>query len=299
MFQDENSGNMDPHFILCLAVDASYRFLYVGADCPGCDDDQLLCKIEAVKFNVPTPKPTKNSSGSKRLFSFVGPTQILRKPWLRSLSDTKDSYKDQEEKREIERGLRVAETAHKILLNRFKVLNTKIPTGKLMLKLSQTIACLHNYFLDNNPDYASEYKDVKRTYKSHQSSPPHMNVSPSVQRRVLAMDKEWMDQLHMTDDTLQFLINLTMPHMLKQDIDVHPEILLRLTLRFMATGNEYDGRLGRCIKNTLKALDKSLQKYAGQVSSCSEFGQDIVLFNSYLFVLLDSIVAEEVAGNCG
>lgn len=300
MFQDESRGTMDPHFILCLAVDASYRFLYVGADCPGCDDGQLLYKIEAAKFNVPTPKPTKNSSGSKRLFTFVGPTQILRKQWLRSLSDTKDSYKDQDEKREIERGLKVAETAHNILLDRFRVLHTKIPTGlcKLMLKLSQTIACLHNYFLDTNPDYAPEHV-VKRKYNTfHQSSPPHMNVSPSVQRQVLAMDKDWMDQLHMTDDTLQYLLNLTMPHMLKQDIDVHPEILLRITLRFMATGNGYDCRLGRCVKNTLKALDKSLQKYAGAVSSCSAIGQDIVLFNSF-FALSDSVVAEEVVGNCG
>lgn len=254
MFVNPTSGTSDPHFILNAIADATYHIYSVSADFPGAlssDNDDLLKTINLGRPDFPIAQPP---------FTFLGHDQLKPQECLRLPSGAKD----EEEQQEILQGLRPAEVALELLMQRFSILRAKIPVIGFdrTFVTCLSIACLHNYFLDHNPEYA---KDVVQLTTVREGERTPGTVKVSIPKYSFDLDKEWMDRMHMDEGTFQYLLSLTRPHLLKTAWDLAPELRLRVALRFMAMGTGFDSKVDSLFLSTYAAIDSALEEYASKV----------------------------------
>lgn len=255
-------------FVFCAAMDANYRVFFGGVGYPGMlpngDEENLLRDFEQRRSGFPTPS---GPSGMRRPFTFLGTENFRGNPWMRVASAAKNEV----ERREIKLGLRPAQIAYEILLARFGLLRTTIPTPNsyYIKRMTRCIAVLHNYFLSNNSAYAAEYKDLDQmmTNLSLDTSAEFPAPSISVPRRSLGEDKEWLGKMYMDENAYRCLINLAMPIMQSIPSLVDPEVCLKVALRYMATMQGYDEQLCNILDTAFKVFDFVLNDYEGVVST--------------------------------
>lgn len=261
----------ESYFILLNIVDSQYKFNFIGTGYPGtvAHENQILHIIEKRFEQCPLPKTTQLPCGNREL-SFVGCSVFEPAPWLTVASGAHD----EQERREIARALRPAEVAHEVIFSRFGILSSKmhVPSPVYGTKVTRTICCLHNYFLDTSPKYAAEFIQREKRMESlsleeeEKEKQPEGVLNYAVPNYLLDEDQPWLDKLHMGRELFRELLDLVIPRVQNVTVHIGHERRLRMALRFLCTGEGYDECLEKLLMVTLFGLSIALEEYEVQVS---------------------------------
>lgn len=270
------TSNGKEEFLYAVVVDADYHIFFKGMTFHAIFEDDHFTKM-LEKHSSEYPHPSADRSGRKVPYTFVGSDDFEPSSYLSVLS----SAKGEEDKLIIRQGLRPGELAMEMITNRFGILKTTIPlvSPAGCIRLTVTISVLHNYFLETNPKYSAEYKDVDQLRDN--LPPANQGVKKGSLRvtipgRTLDEDKAWMDQMHMDKEVFQCLLQLALPHITKRAMGNSPTLSLRVALRYIATGKGYDPMVDGMLSHTLECIALALQNYEKTVNY-SGFTSIIVL----------------------
>lgn len=257
------SQTEEPYFLFVQLYNANYHVTSATLGFPGLLDDNanISNTVENPRSDIP-PDTTLPGTTRALPYTFIGSDTLPVHARLRAPSRTKDD----EEMREIERGLRPAEKACQLLFSRFGCLRGTVPIASFGfgIYLTRAIGSLHNFFMDNNPEYAGDLLDHMADQSLTKEQTP---INVSIPRYAIDVDKEWMDKLHMDEETFQCLLQLTMPSLMQYDnLPSRPDVRLRVGLRYIATATGYDAFLNTIFETTFCAIAEGLQEYEGNVS---------------------------------
>lgn len=155
-----------------------------------------------------------------------------------------------------------------MIQTRFGILRATVPIPRFGfdINVNRVICSLHNFFMVNNPAYAAGL-DSKMADLSVDEQMTLAPIKNSIPRYAVDVDSEWMDKLHMDNETFQHLLKLIMPRLLQNTYTrARPDLRLKVVLSYMATSKGYEPFIEYLLNNTFLAFNESLQEYEKGVS---------------------------------